>query len=94
MSTEQIRSIVFGLIGVIASAIVASLIFHWQVKRWSHRMPSNFGKKEKTQLLKEYKNTNRIAKVFGLAGFSTMFIYYKGHSTTGSDWRGIGLRLV
>jgi hypothetical protein len=48
-------------------------------------------KKEKDQLLKEYKNTNRIAKVFGLAGIFTLFIYYRGHSTTGSDWRGLGI---
>jgi integral membrane sensor domain MASE1 len=93
MSAEQIRSIVCGPIGAVISAIIGSLIFHWQVKHWFHRLPSNFGKKEKTQLLKEYKNTNRIAKIFGLAGISTVFIYYKGNSTTGSDWRGIGIAI-
>jgi hypothetical protein len=93
MSAEQIRLIGCGPIGALISVIIASSIFHWQVKRWSHRLPSNFGKKEKTQLLKEYKNTNRIAKVFELAGISTVFIYYKGNSTTGSDWRGIGIAI-
>jgi len=68
------------------------LIFNWQVKRWSRWIPSKCGDKEKGQLLKEYKNTNRIAKVFGLAGLSTVFVYYrKGHWMTGDDWRGMGI---
>jgi hypothetical protein len=91
MSAEQIRSIGCGPIGAVFSAVIASLIFHWQVRRWAHRIPSNFDKKEKNELLKEYKNTNRIATVFGLAGFFTLFIYYRGRSTTGSDWRGLGI---
>jgi hypothetical protein len=91
MSAEQIWSIGWGPIGALISAIIASSIFHWQIKRWSHRIPSKFGQKEKNQLLEEYKNTNRIAKVFGLAGLFTIFIYYKGHSTTRSDWRGLGI---
>jgi drug/metabolite transporter (DMT)-like permease len=91
MSAEQIRSIGCGPIGALFSAVIASIVFNWQAKRWAHRIPSNFGKKEKNQLVKEYKNTNRIAKVFGLAGLSTLFIYYSGHSTTGSDWRGLGM---
>ncbi|MGO8764062.1 MAG: hypothetical protein ACLQSR_02875 [Limisphaerales bacterium] len=91
MSAEQIRSVGYGPIGALISAVIASLIFNWQVKRWSHRIPSKFGEKEKDQLLKEYKNTNRIAKIFGLAGLYSAFIYYRGHSTTGSDWRGLGI---
>jgi hypothetical protein len=54
-------------------------------------MPSKFGEKGKDQLLKEYKNTNRIAKVCGLAGLSFGFLYYKGQRTTGDDWRGLGI---
>ena len=92
MSTEQIRSIGCGPIGGIAAAIIGSLIFYWQVKRWSQRIPSKFGQKEKNQLLKEYKNTNRIAKVLGLAGLSFAFRYYKGQWTT-DDWRGLGIAL-
>jgi hypothetical protein len=93
MSAEEIRSIGCGPIGALISAIIASLIFHWQVKRWSHRTPSKFGQKEKNHLLKEYKNTNRIAKVFGLAGLSTAFLFYKGHwmAVSLADWRGMGI---
>jgi len=92
MSAEQIRSIGCGPIGALISVIIASLIFHWQAKHWSRWIPSKFGRKEKIQLLKEYKKTNRIAKVFGLAGLFTMLLYYrKGHLMTGSDWRGIGI---
>jgi hypothetical protein len=80
-----------GLIGAVLSAVIASLIFNWQVKRWSPRIPSRFGEKEKDQLLKEYRNTNRIAKIFGLAGLFSAFVYYRGRSTTGSDWRGLGI---
>ena len=54
-------------------------------------MPAGFGGKEKEQLLREYKTINRIAKLFGLAGLFTAFIYYRGHATTGSDWRGLGI---
>jgi integral membrane sensor domain MASE1 len=94
MSAEQIRSIGCGPIGALISAIIGSLIFNWQVRRWSHRIPSNFGQKEKNQLLKEYKNTNRIARVFALAGLYTMLLYYrKEHEMTGSDWRGIGIAI-
>jgi hypothetical protein len=92
MSAEQIRSTGCGPIGAAISAIIASLIFTWQVKRWSHRLPTKFGNKAKDQLLKEYKNTNRIAKLFGLAGIFTMLLYYKNqHEMTGDDWRGIGI---
>jgi hypothetical protein len=68
VSSEEIRSIGCGPVGAFISALIASLIFNWQVRHWSHRIPSKFHDKEKDQLLKEYKNTNRIAKVFGLAG--------------------------
>ena len=94
MSAEQIQAIACGPIGAFISAAIASLVFHWQVKRWSRRIPVEFGEKGKNQLLKEYKNTNRIAKVFGLVGISTVFFFYKGqHGITGSDWRGIGIAL-
>ncbi len=94
MSAEQIRSIGFGPIGALISAIIASLIFNWQARRWAHRIPSKFGEKEKDQLLKEYRSTNRTAKIFGLAGLSTALLYYKGqHGMTGSDWRGLGIAL-
>lgn len=91
MSAEQIRSIGCGPVGAVISAIIASLIFNWQVKHWSRWIPSEFGKKEKIQLLKEYKKTNRIAKVFGLAGLFTGLLYYKGHWMSGGDWRGMGI---
>ena len=73
------------------SAVIPSLIFHWQVKRWSHWIRQKFGEKEKNQMLKEYKDTNQIAKVFGLAGLFTVFLYYRGQWTNGNDWRGIGI---
>ena len=91
MSAEQIRSIGCGPIGAVISAIIVSLIFNWQVKHWSRWIPSKFGKKEKLQLLSEYKKTNRIAKVFGLVGFFTGLLYYKGHWMSGGDWRGMGI---
>lgn len=92
MSAEQMRSIGCGPIGALISAVIASLIFHWQVKHWSRWIPSKFNRKEKIQLLKEYKKTNRIAKVFGLAALFTVLLYYrKEHLMTGSDWRGIGI---
>jgi len=92
MSGEEMRSIGCGPIGAFFSSAVASLWFNWQVKHWSHWIPTRFGEKEKTQLLKEYKKTNRIARVFGLAGVFTMSFYYrKQNEMTGSDWRGIGI---
>jgi hypothetical protein len=90
MSAEQIRAIGCGPIGALISAIIGSLIFNWQVKRWSHRISSKFGNKQKNQLLKEYKNTNLIAKTFGLVGISFGFLYYKGRWTN-DDWRGLGI---
>jgi hypothetical protein len=94
MSPEQIRSIGCGPIGALFSATIASLIFNWQVKHWSHRIPNKFDKKNKIQLLNEYKITNRIARVLALAGISTMLIYYRNeHEVTGSDWRGIGIAI-
>ncbi len=94
MSAEQIRTIGCGPIGALISAIIGSLIFNWQARRWTHRIPSKFGKKEKDQLLKEYGNTNRIAKVFALAGLFTALGYYRGqHEMTGRDWRGLGIAL-
>ena len=92
MSAEEIRSIGCGPIGALISTVIVSSIFNWQVKRWSHLMPMKFGHKKKDELLKEYKNTNRIAKIFGMAGLSTMLLYYrKQNEMTGSDWRGIGI---
>jgi hypothetical protein len=92
MTHEQIRSIGCGPIGTVISAIVASLIFNWQVKRWSRWIPSSCGKKERNQLLKEYKTTNRIAKIFGLSGLFSALLYYKDQQwMTGADWRGIGI---
>ncbi len=94
MSAEQIRSVGCGPIGALISAIIASLIFNWQVRRWSHRIPLNFGEKGKNQLLKEYRSTNRIAKILGLAGLFTALPYYRRqHEITGSDWRGLGIAL-
>jgi hypothetical protein len=91
MSPEQIKSIGCGPIGAVISAIVASLIFNWQVKRWSRWIPLNCGEKERDQLLKEYKNTNRVAKIFGVAGLFGGSVYYKAHWTSGGDWRGMGI---
>jgi hypothetical protein len=92
MSAEEIRAIGCGPIGAVFSAVIASIVFNWQAKRWAHRIPSNYGKKEKNQLIKEYKNANRIAKVFGLAGLSFMLFYYRNtHEVTGRDWRGLGI---
>ena len=93
MSAEEIRSIGCGPIGAFFSATIASLIFNWQVRRWSHRIPKKFGRKEKNQLLKEYKSTNQIAKAFGLVGLFFPLLYYKGQQTTGKDWRGLGIAL-
>ena len=93
MSAEEIRSIGCGPIGAFFSAIIASLFFNWQVRRWSQRIPSKFGGKEKNQLLKEYKNINQIAKAFGLVGLFFPLLYYKGQQTTGKDWRGLGIAL-
>jgi hypothetical protein len=92
MSAEEIRSIGCGPIGAFISAIIASLYFNWQVRHWSHQIPSKFHEKGKDQLLKEYKNTNRIAKVLGLAGIYSGFLYYRGQEFT-DDWRGIGIAL-
>jgi hypothetical protein len=94
MSVEQIRSIACGPIGGVISAIIGSLIFNWQVKRWSRWIPTKVGEKGKKQLLEEHKGTLRIAKVFGLVGLSTMLLYYrKNHEMTGRDWRGIGIAM-
>ena len=92
MSAEEIRSIGCGPIGAFISALIASMVFNWQVRHWSHRIPSKFHEKGKDQLLKEYKNTNRIAKALGLAGIFSGFLYYRGQEFT-DDWRGIGIAL-
>ena len=81
--------------GALFSAVIASLIFNWQVKRWSRHIPSKFGKKGAAQLLKEYRNTNRIAKTLSLLGLSTAFLFYRHHETAVklADWRGFGVAL-
>jgi hypothetical protein len=91
MSAEQIRSIGCGPIGAVISAIIASLIFHWQVKRWTRWIPSEFANKKKNDLLKEYKNTNRIAKVFALVGVLIGLLFYINHWISDYDWRGLGV---
>ena len=85
------RTIGCGPIGAIASAMVASLVFHWQVKRWSRWIPEKSGKKKKNQLLKEYKNTLRAAKALSLAGFLIGLLCYKTGWLGGHDWRGAGI---
>jgi len=54
-------------------------------------MPSKCGAKEKAQLLKEYKTTNRIAKAFGLAGLSAASLFYIKHWISDDDLRGLGV---
>jgi drug/metabolite transporter (DMT)-like permease len=91
MTAEHIRSIGCGPIGAFASAIVGSLVFHWQVRRWSHLIPTNAGKKDTKHLLAEYKNTNRIAKAFSLAGIFVGILFYSTHWLSDYDWRGLGV---
>jgi hypothetical protein len=91
MNADQIHSIGCGPIGAVISAIIASTVFHWQVRHWSRWIPSKCGEKGKNQLLKEYKNTNRIAKVFGLAGLFTGLLFYKAHWISDHDLRGLGV---
>ena len=91
MSVEQIRSIGCGPIGAVFSAIIAALIFHWQVRHWSRWIPSKCGDKGKDQLLKEFKNTNRIAKAFAVVGALIGMLFYTNHWISDYDWRGLGI---
>jgi hypothetical protein len=90
-STEQIRSIVCGPIGAIASAIVGSIVFHWQVKQWSRWIPTKVGEKGKKQLLDENKITIRTAKTLSVAGVFIGLLFYSSHWLSDNDWRGLGV---
>jgi hypothetical protein len=91
MSAEQIRAIGCGPIGAILSAIIASLVFRWQVKHWTRWIPTKVGEKGKKQLIEENKNANRIAKAFGLLGISAGSLFYINHWISDYDWRGLGI---
>jgi hypothetical protein len=91
MSVEQIRAIGYGPIGAILSAIIASLVFHWQVKHWSRWIPTKVGEKGKKQLLEEYKSTIRIAKTLSIAGFLIGCLFYATGWMGAYDWRGLGV---
>ncbi|HEX3797632.1 MAG TPA: hypothetical protein VH413_02930 [Verrucomicrobiae bacterium] len=91
MTAEQLRSIGCGPIGAIFSAMVASLIFRWQVKRWAPSIPKKVGKKRKKQLLEENKNALRVAKTLSLAGFLVGYFLYALGWMGDHDWRGLGI---
>lgn len=91
MSAEQIRAIGCGPIGAILSAIVASLVFHWQVKHWSRWIPAKVGEKGKKQLLQENKGTIGIAKALSIAGFLIGCLFYATGRMGNHDWRGLGV---
>jgi ABC-type transport system involved in cytochrome c biogenesis permease subunit len=91
MSAEQIRAIGCGPIGAILSAIIASLVFRWQVKHWSRWIPTKVGEKGKKQLLEEYKSTIRIAKALSIVGFLIGCLFYASGWLGKYDWRGLGV---
>jgi len=91
MSAEEIRSIGCGPIGAVISAVIASLFFHWQVKRWSRWMPTKVGEKGKKHLLKEYRSTVRTAKTISLIGLFIGWLFYITHLINDHDWRGLGI---
>lgn len=86
MSGEQI-------IGAVLSALIASLLFHWQVKHWSRWIPANVGKKGKKQLLKENRSTLQIARAISIGGFLGGVIFYATGLMGDHDWRGLGIGL-
>jgi hypothetical protein len=91
MSGEQIRAIGVGPIGAILSAIIAALVFHWQVKHWSRWIPTKVGEKGKKELLEEYRSTIRIAKALSIAGFLMGCLFYATGRMGNHDWRGLGI---
>jgi len=91
MTAEEIQSIGCGPIGAIASAIVASLVFRWQVEHWSRWIPTKVGKKGKKKLLEEYKSTIRTAKTLLIVGFSIGLFFYISGWMSDYDWRGLGI---
>jgi hypothetical protein len=91
MTVEQMRAISVGPVGAIVSAIIASLVFQWQVKHWSRWIPTKVGEKGKKQLLEEYRNTIQIAKVFSILGFLIGCFFYATGRMGGHDWRGLGI---
>jgi hypothetical protein len=91
MSTEQIRAVGCGPILAILSAIVASVVFRWQVQRWSHWVPTKVGEKGKKQLLQENKDTIRIAKALSFFGFCVGCFFYVTGRMSKYDWRGLGV---
>jgi len=91
MSDEQIRAIGCGPVGAILSATIASLFFHWQVKRWSRWIPTKVSGKGKKRLLEEYKGIIRTAKALSLAGFLIGYLFYASGRMNKHDWRGLGV---
>ena len=91
MSAEQIRSIGCGPVGAVASAIVASLLFRWQVKKWDRWVPMKFGGKGRAELLAEHKTTLRVAKVLSCVGICIGLLCYMSGWLNHYDWRGLGL---
>jgi ABC-type transport system involved in cytochrome c biogenesis permease subunit len=91
MSAEQIRAVGCGPIGAILSAIIASLVFRWQAKHWSHWIPVKVREKGKKQLLEEYKSTIWIAKALSIGGFLIGGLFYANDWMDKYDWRGLGV---
>jgi hypothetical protein len=93
MSGEQIRAIGNGTTGAILSAIIAGLIFQWQIKHWSRWIPAKVGEKGKKQLLEEYKITIQRATMLSIAGFLIGCLFYVTDWLADHDWRGLGVGL-
>jgi hypothetical protein len=91
MSADQIREIGKGPIGAYFSAMVAATIFHWQVKKWAHRIPQRVGKKGRARLLREHQTELQIAKALSIAGICTPILCIKIGWLSNHDWRGLGI---
>jgi hypothetical protein len=93
MTDEQIRSLAHGPVGAYVSAIAASLVFGWLVKKWSRWIPVKVGKKGRAKLLKEHEITIRTSKQLTAAGVCILLVCYQRGWLNDHDWRGLGLVL-
>lgn len=90
MNIEHLRTLGRGPIGSIFSAIIASVVWHWQAKRWSRWIPQKIGEKAREELLREQKTALRVARALMIAGFVIGAALCAGKLGS-DDWRILGI---
>jgi hypothetical protein len=93
MSVIELQALACGPAGAYISALVASLVFGWQAKKWARWVPQRVGKKGRDRLLQENKTVIQLAKALTVAGTGMLLLGIKLGWLGDNDWHVVGLFL-